>query len=169
MKTQNAPLAEDLMNRNVQAVQEETPLADVVTFLLQHRISNAPVVRSENGQPILLGFLSEADCLEQMSNELFYGNPSPSLTARTMMQRHPVCVCPKTDLFTLASIFTSHKLRHFPVVEEGVLVGIVGRRDVLKAMDRYYRDWVQEQDRPHHPIDVHEIMNMRFLVDSSRH
>ena len=36
-----------------------------------------------------------------MSNELFYGSPSQQQTAATIMRKHPVCVAPETELFTL--------------------------------------------------------------------
>ena len=82
------------------------------------------------------------------------------------MRRHPVCVQPETDLFTLASIFVSHGYRHLPVVEEGRLVGIVSRRDILKAMDHYYRKMLEKKDRDRQLPDYSEIMQQRFIVSS---
>ena len=77
--------------------------------------------------------------------KLFYGNPSPAKTAETIMKRHPICVCPEADLFALASIFTNHGYRHLPVVEDLNLLGVVSRRDVMKALDQYYRDWMRNR------------------------
>jgi CBS-domain-containing membrane protein len=164
MTSQTTPTAREIMNPHVQTVSPETLLADIVAFLLKHGLSNVPVVRQHGDKRLLEGFVSEADCLEFLANELFYGNPSPPQTAETIMKKHPVCVGPKEDVFTLTSLFTSHHYRHLPVVEQQHLLGIVSRRDILKALDKYYRQWSRSRDRQRFPLDLHKIMNHRFLV-----
>lgn len=159
----DAPNASDIMNRRVQTVEADMDLNDVVAFLLKHQLSNAPVVRREGTKKVLLGFLSEADCLEHLANSMFYGNPCPPQTAGTMMKRHPVCVGPDQDLFSLASIFTNHGLRHLPVVDGEELVGIVSRRDVLASLQQHLSEWTKTRDRDRFPVDLHQIMNIRFL------
>jgi len=160
-----APTARDFMNTHVQTVGPKMSLADVVDFLLGHHLSNAPVVESQSGRKKLLGFVSEQDCLEALSNEMFYGNPSPLQTASTLMRKHPVCVSPDADLFALASVFVSHRFRHLPVVDDAqCLLGIVSRRDVLKALKEYYRKWGAEYDREHFPVDLHQLINHRFVM-----
>ena len=164
MHTQAMPLASDIMTSYVHTVGPKMKLSDVTTFLLKHNRSSAPVVDESDGKRRLLGFISEGDCLEFLGNELFYGNPIPPLTAETIMRKHPTCVGPGTDLFTLTSIFTSHRFHHLPVVEGHNLVGVVDRSEVLKAVDRYYRDWTRNRDRERFPVDVHELMNHRFIM-----
>ena len=163
-KTKATPLAKDFMTKHVHTVAPDMPLADVVSCLLKHKISNVPVVEKKDGGEILIGFVSEGDCLEFLSNELFYGNPSPPQTARTIMKRHPVCVTPDTNLFALASVFVNHRLRHLPVVEDQNLVGIVSRRDILKATDDYYRNLMKQRDKDRERPDIREIMYHRFMV-----
>jgi CBS domain-containing protein len=164
MHTKTTPTARDIMNPHVRTVGPEMKLGEIVTFLLKHDLSNVPVVRQEGDYRLLLGFVSEGDCLEFLVNELFYGNPCPPQTAETIMKKHPVCVGPETDIFTLTSIFTTHRYRHLPVVQDQHLLGIVSRRDILKSLDEYYRDWVRTRDRERFPVDVHKIMNHRFIV-----
>lgn len=164
MTTLASPTAQDLMNRDVWTIAPDMHLVDIVAFLQKHKLSNAPVTQKEGNQQRLLGFISEGDCLECLANELFYGNPSPVQTAETMMKRHPTCVTPTTDIFTLTSIFMSHKFRHLPVVEGPMLLGIISRRDILKSLDKYYREWSETRDHERFPVDLHEIMNLRFLV-----
>ena len=159
-----SPQARDLMNRRVQTVTRDMPLADVVACLLQHEVSNVPVVDTGGRRGRLVGFISERDCLEHLSNEAFYGSPMPPQTAGTVMRKHPVCVAPDTELFTLVSIFVHHGYRHLPVVEEDSLLGLVSRRDVLKALEGYYREVTREHDREHFPPNPKEIMHHRFLM-----
>ncbi len=165
-KPKEIPAAKDFMSRNVQTVQPSMKLADVIKFLLKHHVSNVPVVEDEGGPPRLVGFISESDCMEHIANELFYGNPAPQLTAELVMKRHPVCVGPDTNVFALASIFVSHRLRHLPVVEGDTLLGIVSRRDILMALDKYYREATQDRDKELHPPDIKQIIDHRFIVRS---
>lgn len=164
MTAKALPQARDFMTSHVHTVGPEMPLADVVTFLMRHGISNAPVVEDDSGRQVLVGFVSERDCLEFLANEMFFGSPAQPQTARTIMKRHPVCVEPTTDVFTLASVFVSHGYRHLPVVEDRQLVGMVSRRDILKALDDYYRDAIRQREFERFPPDVHEIIHHRFLV-----
>jgi CBS domain-containing protein len=165
MSTPSISTAREFMNRHVHTVVPELPLSEVVATLLKHRISNAPVVDENSGSPPqLLGFVSERDCLEHLCNELFYGSPAPPQTAGTMMRRHPVCVSPDTDIFALTSIFENHGYRHLPVVEDGRLLGIVSRRDVLAELDRRSREVARTRERLHEPPDLREIIKQRFHV-----
>jgi len=164
----SVPSAADYMTRHVHVVMPDMQLGDVVQFLLQHEISNAPVVEKQDQKQVLIGFISERDCLEFLSNEAFYGCPSPPQTARSIMRMHPLCVSPETELFTLASIFSSHGYRHLPVVEHGELIGIISRRDVLKAINEFHQDAIKikSHDEQRFRPDVRKIVNLRFLAKS---
>lgn len=164
-RSEQSPRAAEYTNRHVHAVAPEMTLGEVVSFLLHHDISSAPVVETIGERTVLVGFISERDCLEYLSNEAFYGSPSMPQTVRTMMRRHPVCVTPETELFALVSVFVHHGFRHLPVVDEDHhLLGIVSRRDILKALEQYYHRVVKAHDREHFPPDLGEIIHQRFIV-----
>lgn len=167
-ETTRIPQAEDFMTRHVQTVGPEDSLADVANMLITHKLSNVPVVVEEesSGRKSLVGIVSEQDCLEHLSNELFHGRTEQAKCAKHFMTAHPVCVAPQTDLFALTSIFVSHGYRHLPVVDQHFLLGIVSRRDILRAIDAYYREWVIKTDMEHFPPDFSEIMNLRYLPKS---
>ncbi|MCA9159671.1 MAG: CBS domain-containing protein [Planctomycetales bacterium] len=162
--TEKIPIASDFMRSNVHTISADMPLAEIITFLLMHEISNAPVVEAREGCQRLVGFISERDCLAGLTNESFFGSPAPMQTAGTLMRRHPICVAPETDLFALASIFVSHGYRHLPVTSGDELLGIVSRRDILRAVEKYYRKFVSQNSRERFPPDLHQLMNHRFLV-----
>ncbi|TWU38339.1 CBS domain-containing protein [Novipirellula artificiosorum] len=166
MKPQPAPNANELMTAVPHTVTPEMRLADVIAFLVRHDLASVLVARNENSKKELLGFISEGDCLEHLSNELFYGAPMPIQTAATIMKRHPLCVTTDTDIFALSSIFVSHNYHYLPVIDGKFLVGMVCRSDVLRLLDEYYRRWVKLREDERTSIDVHEIMNHRFLVKS---
>lgn len=163
------PLAREFMNRHVQPVTPGMSLADVTRFLIEHGLSSAPVVETHDGHRTLAGFVSEHDCLEHLSNELFYGiGYNPPQTVATIMRRHPIGVPPDMDLFSLASVMVSHGLRHVPVVEDGDLVGLVSRREVLRAMERYYKASQSAGDRYRHAPSLRDIVSQQVRVSPVR-
>jgi len=165
VKKTTAPQAQDFMTRKVQTVTPDMPLSEAIAFLKRHKVSNAPVVENdEEGHRMLIGFLSEGDCLEHLSNEVFFGSPAPQQTVRTMMKMHPVCVEPDMDIFALASIFVNHRYRHLPVAQDGRLLGIVSRRDILHALNRFYEEAFKDKSSRKFPPNLQELVNHRFIL-----
>jgi CBS domain-containing protein len=168
LQPQAPPLARDYMNRKVRCLSPGMTLHEVIGYLLAHGLSSAPVVEDHDGHRVLVGLVSELDCLEHLSNDVFYDTPSPPHTAASMMRRHPLCVLPDTELFALASIFLTHGMRHLPVVENGDLVGLVSRRDILKALEQHAREVSPDQDRHYGPLDMRDVLTQRFVVTPVR-
>jgi CBS domain-containing protein len=158
------PKVSSFMQTKVRTVSPEMSLDDVAQFLLSHHLSNAPVVDETEGGRYLLGFVSERDCLAALAQEDFYGSPSPQQTARTIMRSSPICVTSDTDLFSVASLLVNHGYRHVPVADQGQLVGMVSRRDVLKAVVEYGQRYGQEKLRERFRPDTSQLINLRYLV-----
>lgn len=58
------------------------------------------------------------------------------------------------------SLFHQHKLRHLPVIDEGVVVGIVSDRDLLSAISPYVGTLSEDRrDRETMNHKVHQIMS----------
>lgn len=161
------PNAREFMNCHVRTAKRDWTLEEVTNYLNKHRISSAPVVEQVAGKhDRLIGFISQGDCLGYLINEVFYGRPSPPQTVHTMMKRHPVCVDPETDVFALSSIFVHHQYRHLPVVTGDRLLGIVSRRDVLIALQRFYNEAIENNEIERFPPDLGQMTNLRFLAKS---
>lgn len=158
------PTAADFMQKHTHTLSPSTSLDDAVSYLLHHSISNAPVLAEEGHPPALLGFISERDCLEHLANRIFFGRPEMALTVGMIMKKQPICVPPTADLFALATAFYQQGFRHLPVVEDTHLLGIVSRRDVLRAMHDYWQKFRDEDLAERFPPDLHEIANLRFVM-----
>ena len=150
--------AKDCMNKAVFTIKETIPVEEAIELLLKEEISNAPVVADGK----LTGFLTEADCLRFLSNELYYSGPETSVGS--IMKRHPVCVTPDTNMFAVTSLFTDNGFRHLPVVDNDKLVGIISRRDALKAMKDYHNNFKKENADKHFPPDLKKLVNHRFVI-----
>ncbi len=90
MSRPSIPTAADFMTTNAQTVTPNMKLSEVIQFLLEHKLSNAPVVEKD----VLLGFISEGDCLSHLSDDSYYGTPTPPQTARTRCECRPGRPCP---------------------------------------------------------------------------
>jgi CBS domain-containing protein len=100
-----------------------TNVVDAMDLLLKHGISGAPVVDEEG---TLVGIVSEVDLIQVVVQDSYYN-------VADFMRSNVETVTSDTDIFTLAEKFIREHRRRYPVVDGGVLVGQISRRDVLRA------------------------------------
>ncbi|MGW0183028.1 CBS domain-containing protein [Nocardia sp. NPDC003345] len=114
--------ARDILTRPVVTVDPDTPLRDAVATLTGHGFAALPVV---DDQERVVGILSESDALT--------AGPETGTVASAMTTPVEV-VAPGTDTTVIAATALERHIRSLPVVEAGVLVGIVSRRDLLGTL-----------------------------------
>ncbi|NNE82594.1 MAG: CBS domain-containing protein [Alphaproteobacteria bacterium] len=86
------------------------------------------LVVSADGQRIA-GIISERDVMRQIANG---GHQTLEKTVDDVMIRE-VITCSRGDTVNdLMSVMTERRIRHLPVIEDGLLVGIVSIGDVVK-------------------------------------
>jgi CBS domain-containing protein len=141
----------DVMTQSVVSVRRITPLREVAQLLIHNGISGVPVV-DEDGT--VLGVVSEGDLLvkEQGPNAIhhrtlarFLGESAESraqlvkleaVTAAEAMSSPAVTIAPGRPIHEAAAIMTSRRVNRLPVVDDGRLVGIVSRADLVRAYVR---------------------------------
>jgi len=156
------PTADQIMVASLVTFGPDTPLADAMAALLRKRISGAPVV---DEQGLLIGMLSELDCLRVLSSGEFYAGDQEGMgIVSDFMTRDCVTIPPDTDLYGIAHYFLTKGVRRLPVVSGEKLVGQVSRRDVLRLIDRISRN---RGDRRHYP-DYREPEKLFVPTGSSR-
>lgn len=142
-------LARDVMTSPVATVPPDMPVVEVAQFLLERRISAAPVV-DDDGR--LLGIVSEGDLLhrpetgtlrrrswwlslltspEEQASEYI---KTHGRRAADVMTREVVTVHEDTPLDEVAELLEKRRIKRVPVVRGGELVGIVSRADILRAL-----------------------------------
>jgi len=127
MKTTKAT---DIMTKNVITAKKDMLLTDVIALLLRWHISAIPVVDHEDK---MVGIVSEIDLV----NLAFDGNAADT-TVEEVMVTDIVSFSPNTELADLVQTFSKRHLRRVPIIDEGKVVGIVSRRDILREMLRRY-------------------------------
>jgi CBS-domain-containing membrane protein len=142
----------DIMTKDVITVSPEMEIAHAARLLLEKSINGVPVV---DGTGKLVGILCQSDLVAQQKKF-----PVPSLftildgvisftsaksfeaeiqkiTAATVadaMTPNPLTVGLETSIEEIGSIMVDRNFHTLPVVDEGELVGIVGKEDVLKTL-----------------------------------
>lgn len=128
MKTTKAA---DIMTTNVITAKKDMLLTDVIALLLRWHISALPVVDDEYD---IVGIVSEIDLV----NLTFDGNAADT-TVEEVMVTDIVSFSPSTQLADLVQTFSKMHLRRVPIIENGKVVGIVSRRDILREMLHRYK------------------------------
>ncbi|MDP3232759.1 MAG: CBS domain-containing protein [Myxococcales bacterium] len=123
------PVVRDFMDTVVPTVRPEMPILEAVDFLLSSHVTGAPVV---NGEGVLLGMLTEKDCLRLLSTGV--NGDVPSGLVRDFMTTKVDVIGPDMNMYFVAGLFLGADFRRFPVVENGKLVGAITRFDVLKSI-----------------------------------
>jgi CBS domain-containing protein len=144
--------AKDIMTKEVITVSPDTEIANAAKILLEKRINGLPVVDAFGR---LVGILCQSDLVAQQKNF-----PIPSvftllesvipltsmkridkevekiaaLTVKQAMTPDPVTVGPDTEIEEVARLMVDKKYHTLPVVEGDKVVGVVGKKDVLKTL-----------------------------------
>jgi CBS domain-containing protein len=138
-------LVGDVMSSPVVTVAPGAQLKEVADLLVRHEISAVPVVE-RHGE--LVGIVSEADLVplelgaDPHAHLAPVGEPParhPSVAAE-VMTREVVALPERADAAEAGRLMLERGIKSIPVVREGRVVGIVARRDLLKALARGDQD-----------------------------
>jgi CBS domain-containing protein len=142
----------DIMTKEVITVMPEAEIIYATKLLLENGINGVPVT-NETGK--LVGILCQSDLIAQQKKL-----PVPSffsfldglialtsmkqfekevqkiaaITVAQAMTPNPVTVRPDTDIEAVAALMVDNNFHTIPVVDEGELVGIVGKEDILRTL-----------------------------------
>jgi CBS domain-containing protein len=140
--------AKDIMTTRVVSVSENATVLDAARLMVKRRISGLPVVDA-NGA--LVGMLTEGDLLrrteiatEKSRSRFFSAFLSPGRVAEDYTHTHgrrvgevmtpePVFISEDTPLEKIVQLIEKKRIRRFPVLRGGQLVGIVARSNLVRA------------------------------------
>ena len=131
-RTPHRPLtAENYMTRNLVTFRPDQTMDEVMDVLIAKRISGGPVI-DETGK--LVGVISEGDCLKQVVKGKYHNIPTLSGKVSEFMATDVKSIEQDVNIFELAQMFLNLRLRRFPVLHNGRLVGQISQKDVMKAV-----------------------------------
>ena len=143
--------AKDIMTKEVITVKPETTIEELARLLMKRQISGAPVV-DDKGK--IVGVVTENDLISKNSRlhiptilRLFdayipLGTSKMESDIRKMAASTVEDICTKEIITVdeeasveyIATIMTEKRIHILPVVREGKLVGIIGKKDLIKGI-----------------------------------
>jgi len=144
--------AKDIMTRDVVTVTPDTSIEDLSTLLVSNEISGAPVVNADGA---IVGMVTENDLISRnkrlhiptvvsfldaviyLESSKKFSDDVKRLTATKVgdiCAKKVVTITEDTTLTDIATLMSEKKVHLLPVVTAGKVVGIVGKRDVVKAV-----------------------------------
>lgn len=118
----------DYMTSHPVVLSPDEPVLGAMRRMLDGRISGAPVVDPHGS---LVGILTQRDCLTVVYRTSYHGEAAGAV--RDYMTSPVETIPAEMDVVEVIGRFFEAPHRRFPVVEGNQLVGVISRRDVLRA------------------------------------
>lgn len=144
-------IAQDLMTSPAVTIRSDGTLLDALRLMVDRRISGLPVV-DENGK--LVGQITEGDLLRRSEIGSERHRPrwleyvlgpgqlaadyvkSHSQSIGDLMTGNPISISEKTPVSEIAEVMLSAAVKRLPVLENGRVIGVVSRGDLLRSVLR---------------------------------
>ena len=144
--------AKDIMTKAVVTVKPETSIEELSSLLVKNQISGVPVVDSSGALygivtendlisrnkrlhiPTVVSFLDAAIYLESSKKFEEEVRRLAATKVGDICARKVITITEDTTVTDIATIMAEKKAHLLPVLTKGKVVGIVGKRDVVKAV-----------------------------------
>lgn len=156
-------IASDFMVRRVIKVMEEDTIRSVMDKFVEHRISGMPVVNHRNE---IVGYISDGDIMRRIGTQnpvvfeaflfsaVYTDQEDIGIKFRKLIDMnvmkvatsHVVTVEHDAEIGDIAAILGKKRIKKVPVVRSGVVVGIISRGDIIRAVTRHYLNQNEAQD-----------------------
>ncbi len=137
-----APKVRDVMTSAIDTATKSQPLREAARMMKTGDYGSMPVV--DDGR--LVGMLTDRDIVVRAVAEGL--DPNVAL-AGDFATPDPVAVEPEQPLDEALALMARHRVRRLPVVEDGMLVGVLSQADVaLEAKEKKTGEIVQEISQP---------------------
>ena len=141
--------AKDIMTAPVVSVSDKSTVQEVAALLLARRISAVPVVDSSGN---VVGIVSEGDLMHRAEAgtgrhrswwlSLFADKQTlaqefvkeHSRKVSDVMTRNVITASPEAQISAIATLLEQNLIKRVPIIENGKLVGIVSRANLLQAL-----------------------------------
>lgn len=115
---------EKIMERKVVTVDYTDSFEDAVEIMFEKKVGGCPVVNKDD---VVVGIITERDVLNYLGR-----NASIDGVASDYMTESVVTIKPKDTIEKAMKVMIEKKLRRLPVIDDGILVGLITVREILR-------------------------------------
>lgn len=149
--------AKDIMTKDVITAEPATTIEELARILMKYKISGVPVVDNKGN---LKGIVTENDLISKnsrlhiptilrlfdayiplgtsrMENEI---RRMAASTVEDICTKDVICVDEEASVEYVATLMTEKKIHLLPVLKEGKLAGIIGKKDLIKGFVNEYSE-----------------------------
>lgn len=142
----------DIMQTRVITIPKTMEIKDIARTLYEENISGVPVVDADGE---IIGIVSEGDLLHKETNPripeavgilgtlIYYRGIKQyesdfkklmALEASEIMTSYVQTIDAESSIEEAAEVMVNHKVKRLPVMQEGKIVGIISRMDIIKTL-----------------------------------
>ena len=122
-------LISQLLTRDVISVSENKTINNAIKLLAENNIGALPVL---NNSMELCGIISERDIIREMSKNIAVNFKKSFINS--IMTSKVITIDKNKRSEEIMDIMSKNKIRHIPIVEKKILIGIVSIGDVVKRL-----------------------------------
>jgi CBS domain-containing protein len=123
----------DVMSLRVVSVRPDESVALAIARMLEENVGSVAVCEGHS----IVGIFTERDVLRLAG----HGDSLAELKVGDVMTRALITVSPDDDALAAAKLMGERQIRHLPVVQDGMVLGVLGIRDVLRSLvERLWRE-----------------------------
>ncbi|MDP6876601.1 MAG: CBS domain-containing protein [Alphaproteobacteria bacterium] len=130
------------------AVPRDASMGEIVRTLADEHIGTVLVTEQDDS---LAGIISERDVIKQLA---LRGSAVLKLCAEEVMAQDVVTCSTTTASENALELMRAHTIRHLPVIDDGVPVGIISTRDLLEAQRKYFEQDIEMWQRVGNAIEL---------------
>jgi len=124
----------DIMNKNPKTLSPESTISDAIKSMATHEIRHLVITRGNR----VMGILSIRDILRYTLKQLEAGrNIDQSYPITSLMSHNPVTIDPSASVTDAIDLMRRNNVSSLPVVEKGVLMGIITEKDLIREIKPY--------------------------------
>ncbi len=132
-KIRSRSLAKDLMSSPAIKVEADVSCKDAGNFLTRYNINALLVTERHNGKENLLGFITR----QVIEKAMFHG--LDHIPVKEYMTTELASVEPDAELLEIQEKIIENKQRVLPVIDNGIITGVITRTDLLNSLVRQSR------------------------------